>query len=397
MAGSAMIGDPPANLRDELIIKGLYAMAGKTNVDPSKGIAIPPKRPTNPSHEDKGGSVVAGLIVAISVIFAITVARTLTKWQYQNSRLGWDDALIIVAAAGAITWFSIVIAMVAKAGVGEHIYNTTYEETYWFARYGYIDLVVFFITVSFTKLSIICFNWRLTGETSKAWKWVHRVFFVVVTCYLITAVFWASFRCDTPAAPFSLIVAGQNAGSLYCLSTNVMGTTLSGLHIAFDWMLLSIPIIILSQLKMATSRKLRAIIPLSVGTVSCIGSVMRQYIQLNPRKDVPWNFPTQLNWTTVDLVTSVCVTSLPALNTVITRYVLGTFSARSGSSNRKASDRNDRPSNKLHLFKSPQGGSSTENTPRGEWDQLGDKDGIDLEAYPVHVNPAKPHELPSPS
>ncbi|KAL9097637.1 MAG: hypothetical protein Q9163_006334, partial [Psora crenata] len=256
MVDSALIGDPPANRRDELIIKGLYAMAGKRTADPSKGITMPPKRPANPSYDSKSASVVAGLVAAISVVVLITGGRVCARWLQNTSRLGWDDALIVLGAAGAVTWFSLVIAMVGRGGVGKHIYNTTYDETYWFARYGYIDLVVFYITVSFTKLSIVCFNWRLTGESSIRWKWVHRVFFVLITCYFIAAVLWASFRCNPPAVPFSLIVAGKNAETLHCFSTDIMGTTLSALHIAFDWMLLSVPIIILCRLKMARARKL---------------------------------------------------------------------------------------------------------------------------------------------
>ena len=74
----------------------------------------------------------------------------------------------MVQATFAIAWHGVVVAMVTQGGSGQHIYNITYHEYNLWLRYGSIDEIVF-ITVGISKLSIICFNWRLTGETSKAW------------------------------------------------------------------------------------------------------------------------------------------------------------------------------------------------------------------------------------
>ena len=289
MTESALLGTPPANDVDFDIVKGLLDLFDMPG-DPSNGVVIPPSAPPNRDYANKGPGVVGGVSIAILSITIVTGGRLFARYTHLSSRLGWDDAFIVVAAAFAIAWLSVVIAMVIQGGSGQHIYNITYHEYNLWLRYGSIDEILFFITVGITKLSIVCFNWRLTGETSKAWQRTHKVFFVVISTYLLIAVFVPTFQCNPPEAARNLIVYGQNAGHVKCLSVNALGVTLSALHIAFDWMLLSIPMTFVFQLSIPPARKLRAAIPLSVGVMSCVGSVMRLYYQLHPPPDLTCGF-----------------------------------------------------------------------------------------------------------
>ncbi len=285
MTRSALLGTPPANENDFNIVKGMLDLFGIPG-NPSEGVAIPPSPPPNRNYANKGPGVIAGVSIAILIIIVVTGGRLFARYNRLSSRLGWDDAFIMVAAALAIAWLGVVIAMVTQGGSGQHIYNITYHEYSLWLRYGSIDEIVFFITVGITKLSIICFNWRLTGDTSKAWQWTHRVFFVVISAYLLVAIFATTFQCNPPEAARNLIVYGQNAGHVKCLSINTLGVTLSALHIAFDWILLSIPMMFIFQLSIPRARKLRAAIPLSVGVMSCVGSIVRLYKQLHPPEDL---------------------------------------------------------------------------------------------------------------
>ena len=289
MTRSALLGMPPANENDFNIVKGILDLFGIPG-NPSEGVAIPPSAPPHRSYANRGPGVIAGVSIAILTIVVVTGGRLFARYSHFGSRLGWDDALIMVAAAFAIAWHGVILAMVTQGGTGQHIYNITYHEYDLWLRYGSIDEILFFITVGITKLSIICFNWRLTGETSKAWQWTHRVFFGVISAYLLVAIFATTFRCNPPEAARNLIVYGQNAGHVKCLSLNALGLTLSGLHIAFDWILLSIPMTFVFRLSIPRARKLRAAIPLSVGVMSCVGSIVRLYKQLHPPEDMTCGF-----------------------------------------------------------------------------------------------------------
>lgn len=286
MAESAFVGHPPANQRDIWIIKGFFAAAGFPQKDPSNGLEMSQPHTSISSHDDRGAAVIGGLATCIFVVVSITTARIMARYLLQTARLGWDDFFVVIAAMGAVVWLSVAAAMVPMAGAGRHVQSLRYDNLYWYIRFGSIDLSVFFVTVSFAKLSIVCFNWRLTGYTSRAWQWTHKIFFVSVICYLVIAIFWSSFRCNPSPAAQDIIVAGQNANTLKCLSLNTMTVTLSALHIAFDWILLSFPVVIVLRANIPWTRRLRCIIPLCVGLLSCIGSIMRLRYQLHPLPDL---------------------------------------------------------------------------------------------------------------
>ncbi|KAK3171119.1 hypothetical protein OEA41_003203 [Lepraria neglecta] len=325
MTDSALTGTPPANQNDLYIVKGIYDRFGIPG-DPSEGFAFPPDPLSNRSHANKGPGIIVGVAMAITVIAAVTGGRLYARYTHKASRLGWDDALIVVAVAAAISWLTLVIGMVTRGDSGQHIYNTTYDNLFWFFYLGSIDETLFFVTVGITKLSIIGFNWRLTGETSKAWQWTHRIFFVAIISYLITSLFWTNFRCNPPGTGQSLIVWGQNAGHVTCLNANTMGVTLS------------------------------------------------------------INWTPQLHWTIVDLVTSVCVTSLPALSSLLTKHL--PQSVRNYWGKRDNVDEFGRPFNDGYFYEANQR-SYGHALRHGGWGELFGKHDLDLEKY-VTPDPSTP-------
>ena len=139
-----------------------------------------------------------------------------------------------------------------------------------------MDQTLFWVSLGLIKISITLFNRRLTGATSESWIMFHTVFFVLLICYIVAALFVNLFRCRPPAAHYSLIAAGQPSTIPHCLSERAISLPLSVVHIIFDFALLSVPIIVLIKVQMSFAKKVRLMFLFSVGSVSCIGSVMRQ-------------------------------------------------------------------------------------------------------------------------
>lgn len=175
------------------------------------------------------------------------------------------------------------------------------------------------------KVSIIFFNRRLTGLTSYRWMIVHHVFLAITIAFMITALFSELYQCGSPVKlKFSLLEIGrypQNTGSHFekCIDGNKLGYGLAIIHSFLDFCLLTIPIIVLCQMKLSFSKKLRLIFLFSVGLVSCIGSVMRQVHQVRIYKnpDVSWIYPDVLAWIIVDLFFGITAASLPVLNAAL--------------------------------------------------------------------------------
>lgn len=93
----------------------------------------------------------------------ITAGRIFARYCHEVTHLGWDDALAVIAAAGTATWLAIAMIM-TSTGLGQHIYNITYNNYYFFMRLGSINLILFYTTIGLAQFSMIGFNWRLSWK-----------------------------------------------------------------------------------------------------------------------------------------------------------------------------------------------------------------------------------------
>ena len=173
------------------------------------------------------------------------------------------------------------------------------------------------------KISIVAFNSRLTGLTSYRWMIAHYVFLALVVCFMITALFTELFECTGPVdLKFSLIALGRHPTGNKCLNGNKLGYGLAIIHSTFDFALLTVPLIVLYQMKMSVGTKLRLGFLFSIGSLSCIGSVMRQVVQARTwsNLDFPWIFQEELAWIIVDIFFGVIAASLPVLNAALPKH-----------------------------------------------------------------------------
>lgn len=281
MKSSALIGQPPNNQDDYWIIKGLERLVKIPDgiVDPSQGFPMQLQPPPNYKYETRGPGMVAGVSVAIVFVILITSTRLGLRAFRKDLKWGLDDWLIIPAAIGAIGWLGCVIGMVTHGGNGKHLWDVTYLEYYWFIRLAGIAELIFWITVGLIKVSITLFNRRLTGLTSRRWMIAHNVFLVLLVCYIVIALFVSLFECSPATSQYSLIRLGKIAKPAKCLNFNTIGIVLSSFHVVFDFALLSVPLIILYKINMNLSKKIRLAFLFSIGSISCIGSALRQHYQ----------------------------------------------------------------------------------------------------------------------
>ena len=99
------------------------------------------------------------------------------------------------------------------------------------------------------KISITLFNRRLTGLTSQKWMMAHYIFLFLLVCYIVITLFLEMFKCHPAASHYSLIKIGKVENSVQCLHFSIIGISLSAVHVAFDFALLSVPLIILYKIK----------------------------------------------------------------------------------------------------------------------------------------------------
>lgn len=148
--------------------------------------------------------------------------------------------------------------------------------------------IIFLTAVGVIKMSITCFNMRITGLTSKRWMIAHRTFLSVLVIWTIIAVCTILFNCNPPRAGFDTLAAGKlpdppKCGSLRRLVE--LELTHNVIHIIMDFCLLSVPIIVIWKVQMHWTTKLRLFFVFSVGAISCIASVMRVLVETRELHD----------------------------------------------------------------------------------------------------------------
>ncbi|KAL6722048.1 hypothetical protein ACLMJK_001153 [Lecanora helva] len=370
---SALFGEPPNNQDDWYVIRGYGRLANVPDdmYDPSKGLPFPFQRPPNVHYKSRGPGMEAGAAVAIAMVILLTGTRLCLRIFRKDLKFGLDhfddsDVAIIPAALATIAWLSTVVAQAAAGGVGKHVYDQTYQEIYWDLRLGYCGTLVFFIAVSLIKIAIVLFNRRLTGLTSRAWMIAHYSFLAVVIAFLITAIFSWLFRCtgsvEWTTSILALGKAPPSAADRHCLDINKLGYGLAIVHSALDFALLTVPLIVLYQMRMTTAKKLRLGFLFAIGAVSCIGSVMRQIIQEQTidSPDQNWVYPHIASWAIVDIFFGIVAANLPVLNALLPkRWRSGASSANMPQLSSWKSDRDRRGPIQLRNTTPPTGPDGT--------------------------------------
>lgn len=132
---SAYIHTPPANERDELIVKGFFLLAGPlyAGKDPKNGFPYGPTRPKeNYQFESRGPHIMAGLAVCMVIVTVVTFLRLGIRVYVHDVRFGADDWLIIPAYLLSMAYPAIQFAMIRYGGAGKHFYDMTYQEYYYY-------------------------------------------------------------------------------------------------------------------------------------------------------------------------------------------------------------------------------------------------------------------------
>ena len=338
MVKSAIVGLPPASTRDEIIARGtyvLYQIPFPKKVPLWQGLAHPSPLTPGLKHDTHGPHLIWGAAVVIPIITLVTGCRLISRHQSKSSHLGWDDFFIFWAYLAALVWLIIKIFQVTEGGLGKHSWDSTYEESYVVQRLGHVEVKVTVIWQCLSKISIACFNWRLTGRSSVRWKYVHITMLVLSTIYGVANLLVQFFECRPVLVSFSLIRAGllANPKDYKCyINEEVYGNALLGQHTILDCTLLLIPIVIIWKLQIPIHQKLQALIPLSLGAVACVATIMRLYYQnLHGGKDLMYIFIHIGDWSVVDLCVTICVTSLPACYGMA-RRIIRRYRGSSGAS-----------------------------------------------------------------
>lgn len=194
--------------------------------------------------------------------------------------------------------------------------------------------IIFFTTVGIIKISICLFLRRISEATSRYPRIANDIFLFLLISYTLLALFWSCFQCSPAPAMWDKIYSGKLAQPAKCWSTLMVANTLSVIHVVMDFVLLLTPIVVLWKVRLNKKTKIRLFIVFSMGSLSCVASVLRELAQKSISKDITCRssltsstsyiylfsvdgYTGLLAWTVVDLTLAVVVASLPVISALI--------------------------------------------------------------------------------
>lgn len=128
MAGSALLGQPPANQNDYYIIRGTFRAGKLPYTDETiKGGFKWVKTPPNAPHDNRTAHIYGAMAVVIVLATLITWTRVFLRYWKKELRFGSDDWVIILAWMGVMVYLGITIGLAKVGGAGYHMWDITYE------------------------------------------------------------------------------------------------------------------------------------------------------------------------------------------------------------------------------------------------------------------------------
>ena len=300
MPDSALIGTPPTSYGDRLV----YEVLAELYPGVLKKATAAQARNANPRSRSIG--MVVGASFAVLLVLMITSARLCVRF-YRSRSFGADDIFIIPAAVGCIAYLCLDIAQETAGCLGKHVYACTYEQFKWFyevrsdsaanlslrkslthSKLAHHCFPVFYFTVFCVKISITLANRRITGMTSKKWQIAHWTYLVLLVFLMAICVMFNIFPCSPIATYFTLqsVAEVPDPTTIKCLNLNAISLATQICHIVTDWLLLPVPLIIIWQLQMPLSRKIRLMLVFCVGFISSLASVIRNVLTQELTSDV---------------------------------------------------------------------------------------------------------------
>lgn len=210
------------------------------------------------------------------------------------------------------------------------------------------------------KLSLLFFNRRITASSLGPWTAIHYVLLTILCIFALFSILTTIFPCRPIPAHYSLVALMKAIPTgLHCLSPDAQNNiqiASRGMHIASDLLLLSLPVLIISRLRISVRKRFGIILLFCFGIVCTIASILRIIMYRIPILDfsctLPFSscpYPSQTVFTAnkpigdshpifevdgIDAGFACIIASLPAYYPVLNKLLeyVSIFSIRSGLS-----------------------------------------------------------------
>ncbi|KIW04229.1 uncharacterized protein PV09_04535 [Verruconis gallopava] len=255
-------------------------------------------------------------VVAILVLLRLYVHMFILRW------VSWDDVFIVLAFISVCGMTTCTVVAYKHYGWDRHIWDTPFDK---FSKALYLawwTKIVYSTAACFTRLSLLCFYYRVTQESTKnGFRLCIYASTVISILCGVTLVSLTIFQCR-PIRAFWTFPPLENQK---CLDDGKL--TLGGgiTNTVVDLMVIILPIPLILGLELTPRQRVGAIVLVSLGLVVCVAGAVRAYYSwyaLIATYDDTWNGFGIYIAATIELDLGVICACAPAVRAFVMKVFL---------------------------------------------------------------------------
>ncbi|THZ03651.1 hypothetical protein D6C95_03654 [Aureobasidium pullulans] len=256
-------------------------------------------------------------IICMIIVCTVVAMRMYTRIHLLKN-LWWDDWCTLFALACWIGETGL-FQYACKFGAGKHVYDISVADLYPNLLRGWVVCAVMYsITMLFSKMSILLLYRRLFPIVNFAKRWWAVVAFTVA--YSVGGMLASLFQCRPMESAWTLDVPSD-----YCISTEKFYTANAALNVVSDIMILILPVPIVWGLNTDTRKKVILTGLFSMGSISCLVSILRMrsiiVLYKSGFDDLTWGLVEVVLWSQAELTAAMICTCTPCLRPLFEKII----------------------------------------------------------------------------
>ncbi|KAF2871394.1 hypothetical protein BDV95DRAFT_39967 [Massariosphaeria phaeospora] len=266
---------------------------------------------------DQTEVVASTAIAAGGMSTLVVVLRIVAQQSWLGGRFGWDDCVISFAGM-LMVFFTSYSIFPSRRGLGMDIWDMHYEHIQSVLRLFYLTELLYVVSITLTKISILLFYLRIFPDRSLR----HLVHYAIWACvvYGITFIPTIIWQC-IPVHYVWHYWDGIHKGT--CSSATVHLWVSSCVNILLNIVVICIPLRELSKLSLSWMKRAGIMVLFSGGGFIVIVSIVRiRYLILFEKTNNPtWDYTPIGYWTTIEVHVGVILACLPVFRAFSKRIV----------------------------------------------------------------------------
>ncbi|KAG6004964.1 hypothetical protein E4U21_000587 [Claviceps maximensis] len=267
--------------------------------------------------------------IALCVVTGILVLMRLTfkQWFSYQRQLNLDDLIIMISVLVGLPCTILNTTGLTHNGLGKDAWTLHASDLVEFARYFFVQQILYLFLMTTIKLSLLCFY--LTIFPNKRvrvllWSTIAVNLAWGFACIMVTV-----FQCR-PVQNYWLRYLQRELGG-QCLDMNLMGWANGAVSVVIDIWIIGIPLYQMRKLDLNWRKKIGAVIMFLTGAFVTIVSILRlqSLVYFYNSPNPTWDLWFTAWWSTIEINVGLMCACLPTVRVLLVRMWPNVFGSGS--------------------------------------------------------------------